>query len=975
MYLKSIRAQGFKSFADKIDLEINPGITGIVGPNGSGKSNIVDAVRWVLGEQSVKSLRSSMMSDVIFNGSASREALKRAYVALVFDNSDHYLNSDFKEIEVKRVVYQTGENEYYLNNTRVRLKDITDLFIESGAGAGAFNIISQGNVTDIVNSKSTDRRVIFEAAARVLKYKRRKEESIRKLEKTEENLLRLNLVIEELKTTIKPLEKQSKKAEQYLTIKKELESMDIALICQDITKLNEDYQTLQKEIEVLKTSIENKQDHTLEVSLEKMKTQNLTLEDKLNTSREKLLELTKKLSNLNNEKQLTIERQKYSVDKTKLDENLINLKTEILNLEKEKELQIEALKRNESALNTNKEKGEEVSNELLKLKVKRNACQTSLVNKNQELFIYQNKIEVLENNILNDASSPASVKSVLNNPRLKGIHSSLGKLISVEDKYLVALDTALGTSKNNIVTDDEEAAIEAINYLKSQKIGRATFLPLNIIKGRFVNSETLDAIKNIKGYLGTMLDYVKYDSIYHDVVANALGNVLLVTDAKCLTNVGKLTGHKLKIVSLEGELASVGGAITGGLSKSSNLIYEKNELQKLKQGVNTINIDITSLNNDLKDVQKQILSLEEQEQNLLKEAIVLEEEVNNKNKVLNGINENLKLKQNELEGLSNLKEDKVNDKIMVLLEEINILEKDKELLEIEIDDYTSEKNNHQEEINILEKQIRDNNTLINNKLNDLKNKEVLLGKTEVKLDNLLVSLNNDYNLTYEYASVNYSLEIDAFVAQERVANLKKELAKLGEVNTGSIAEFERLNTRFQFLTTQRDDLEKSSSELKDIITEMDEVMKEKFQTTFGEIRTEFKRIFKLMFKGGEGELKLSDPDDLLNTGIDIIAIPPGKKIASPMSLSGGEKALTAICLLFAILEVHPSPFIILDEAEAALDEANVDMFGKYLNAEKDKSQFIVITHKKRMMEYADILYGITMQESGVSKIVSTKLEN
>ena len=399
MYLKSIRAQGFKSFADKLDLEINPGITGIVGPNGSGKSNIVDAVRWVLGEQSVKSLRGqNNMTDCIFSGSESREAQKRAMVALVFDNKDHYLHSDFNEVEIKRIVYATGENEYYINNARVRLKDITDLFIDSGAGVNAFNIISQGNVTDIVNSKSSDRRIIFESAAGVLKYKKRKEESLKKLEKTEENLTRIKLIIDELSKTVEPLKEQSIVAKKYLSIKGELESIDIALIAKDITDLNLEYSKITEEIKSLKEKLVTLKDDGKSVELEKLKLKNIELEDAVNKKREELLKITEQISDLNGEKKLTIERQKYESNQTIIDNNLMKLKEQELSLNKNITILTREVEDIEKSIADERKKGEDVKNELLVLKVKKSTSTNALLEQNKKKFLLENKIEILENN-------------------------------------------------------------------------------------------------------------------------------------------------------------------------------------------------------------------------------------------------------------------------------------------------------------------------------------------------------------------------------------------------------------------------------------------------------------------------------------------------------------------------------------------------------------------------------------------------
>ena len=975
MYLKSIRAQGFKSFADKLDLEINPGITGIVGPNGSGKSNIVDAVKWVLGEQSVKNLRgSNSMSDVIFSGSESREPQKRAMVALTFDNTDKSLHSDFAEVEIKRIVYSNGENEYYLNNSRVRLKDITDLFIDSGAGSSAFNIISQGNVTDIVNSKPTDRRVIFESAAGVLKYKKRKEESLKKLEKTEENLTRIKLITAELSKTVLPLKEQSIVAKKYKEIKSNLESIDIALIVKDITSYNRKLGILNTEIETLKSKLLSLKSTNSDSKLEKLKLKNLELEDKITQKREELLKVSEDLGSLNSEKQITLERQKYEVDNQAIDNNLLKLKEQQLQVQKNIDVAKKEVADIEASIAGERQKGEDVKDKLLVIKVKRSTANNNLLENNKALFLLQNKIEILENNILNAENTPVAIRNILNNPRLHGIHNTIGKLIEVPDKYVVATDVALGYASNYLVVDDDNAALNAIIFLKDHKLGRATFYPLSIIKSRKVNPEIIANIKNIHGYIGVLSDLLIFDEKYRSIIENQLGQVLVVSNANTLNIIGKLIDYKYRIVSLDGEIQHAGGSITGGTSKKNSMLNEKNELNKLKSEYDKLQIATTSLNKEVVDLDKEVAELEEREVVLQKYVILLNDELFNKKTSLSRLTEEQKSLTSELEGIENLKTNKLDDQLVKLLENINKVSKNKEILEKDIKNIKREKDELSDEITILEKDVRDTNSSYNIVNNELKNKEVDAGKIEVKLDNLLDALNDEYNLTYDYASVNYTLDIDDTIAREKVISLKKELNALGDVNLGSIDEYDRLSKRYDFLESQKDDLEISSAELKDLINQMDEIMNEKFEKAFSDISKSFANIFKLMFKGGHGELKLSNPDDLLNTGIDIIAIPPGKKINSPVSLSGGEKALTAICLLFAMLQVKPSPFVILDEAEAALDEVNVDMFGKYLSHEKAKSQFILITHKKRMMEYADCLYGITMQESGVSKIVSAKLE-
>lgn len=978
MYLKNIRANGFKSFADKVDIEINRGITGVVGPNGSGKSNIVDAVKWVLGEQSVKALRGdSSMSDVIFAGSKSRGAQSRASVSLVFDNSDHYLNSEFNEIEIKRVVYKSGENEYYINNSKVRLKDITNLFLDSGAGKESFNIISQGAVADIINSKPEDRRVIFEEAAGVLKYKKRKEESFRKLDKTNENLARVNLLIDELLTTLTPLKEQSEKARKYLDYKGDLENIEIALIANDIEQLNEEYLKVKNHVNVLNEEVEklNLNNTTDSSKVEKLKLDSLKLDEEIDKKNEIINNLTQEIVELQSKKQITLERQKYEVDDAKLQENILSLKEEVLNLKQ----MMDSFTNEILTLKNELEVKQLRSMELIKVsdekKNRRNQLLSKIDLENRTIMNLNNKIDILTDNINNDTKLPYSVRNIINNVRLTGIYGVLGKLIEVPEKYVISIETSLGANNNVLVVKDSNSAKEAINYLKDNKLGRATFFPVSIIKPRNVMYEDLQKIKDLDGFIGTADTLVKYDEKIMNVVLNQLGNVIVVSDIDTLNKVGKLINYKYKIVTIEGDIQYSGGAITGGTIKnSSSVINQKYELDNLKKEVNSKKETLEKLEKELKEVNANLSSNAIDLENNQREVVLMTEKVQAKDNYLKEVKNNYDSKNSELEGAlnkSNNSLDKELDEIVQLYyDKVALKEKEsKELDKIKIN--KSELNT---EIALLEKTYREMNREITSKQNELKIEEIKLGKMDVRLDNLLLTLNENYSLTYEKAHSDYSLDVEVETARLTVNNLKAKIKSLGEVNTGSIAEYERLNERYTFLTKQRDDLDKSVSSLLEVIQEMDELMKEKFVETFDRISVEFKEVFKKLFKGGEGVLELTDPSDILNTGIEISALPPGKKLNSIALLSGGEKTLTAIALLFAILNVKPVPFVILDEVEAALDEVNVDAFGNYLLSCKDRSQFIIITHKKRTMEYADALYGITMQESGVSKLVSVKLE-
>lgn len=978
MYLKCIRANGFKSFADKIELDIKKGITGVVGPNGSGKSNIVDAVRWVMGEQSVKALRGdSGMTDVIFAGSKSRGPQTRASVSLVFDNTDHYLNSEFNEIEVKRVVYKSGENEYYINNTKVRLKDITDLFLDSGAGKESFNIISQGAVADIINSKPDDRRAIFEEAAGVLKYKKRKEESFRKLDKTNENLARVNLLIDELLTTLNPLKEQSEKARKYLDYKSDLENIEIALIANDIESLNNEYVKVKDRVKFLNDEVErlNLSNTTDSSKVEELKLISLRLDQQIDNKNAIVSKLGQEITELQSRKQITIERQKYEVDSSKLEMNILTLKEEVLNLANNIEFATNELNEIKRNLEVKQLKSMEIIKFNEEKKNKRNNVVNQINSQTRDIMSLNNKIEILSENISNDTKLPYSVKNVINNIRLTGIHGVLGKLIEVPEKFVTAIDTSLGANSNVVVVDNEISAKEAISYLKENKLGRATFFPISIIKPRNVMYEDLIRIKDLDGFIGTADSLVKYDEKYKGIVLNQLGNVIVVDNIDTLNKVGRLINYKYKIVSLDGEVQYAGGAITGGTSKNSNgMLNQKYELENLKQELAEKNRNLNTLENSLALINKDLGEASQSLETTQRDVILLTEQVNLKGARLKSLQEDYGLKNNELIGTQN-KSDNTLDKelegiVNEYYEKVALREKETK----ELDKLKNEKSEISTEIANLEKIYREMNSEITSKQNELKIEEVKLGKMDVKLDNLLLTLNENYSLTYEKARQEYDLDIDSEMARLTVNNLKAKIKSLGEVNTGSISEYERLNDRYVFLTTQRDDLEGSVSSLLSVISEMDELMKIKFVETFERISEEFKQVFKKLFKGGEGILELTNPDDILNTGIEISALPPGKKLNSIALLSGGEKTLTAIALLFAILNVKPVPFVILDEVEAALDEANVDAFGSYLLSRKERSQFIIITHKKRTMEYADALYGITMQESGVSKLVSVKLE-
>ena len=978
MYLKSIKAVGFKSFADKIELDIKDGITCIVGPNGSGKSNILDAVKWVLGEQSVKTLRGTgSMSDVIFNGSKSRSPMSRASVALTIDNSNHYLKSEFNEIEVKRVVYRTGENEYYLNNTKVRLKDITDLFIDSGASRDAYNIISQGTVEDIVSSKPEARRVIIEEAAGVLKYKKHKEESLRKLEKTKDNLNTINLLINELETSLEPLRIQSIKAKKFNEYKDNLKNLEIALIVNDIKKINLEYNKLKARNEELKSLIEeltariNKDTATLEVN----KLSNLEVESTLNKLNQNLVDLEREIADANAKKTMILERKKLNSNNDVTLNNVLNLKEEILSIGKN----INSLEGEIKTLNSKKDdlkaNIDSIDNEELMLRKNYVTESNEYNQKNKELLELNNRIDILNNNILNEVNVPLPVKSILNNPRLKGIYNTVGKLLTFDDIYMSAIETTLGASLNYLVVDNEASVKQAINYLKEQRLGRATFLPLNIIKPKYLESSVEKTLKNTSGFVDTAINLVKYDSAYDNIMQNLLATTIVVKDIDALNNIAKRLNYKYKVVSLDGDISYAGGSISGGAKKNSNsILKDRYELTKLE--TNKVNLETS-----IRLIEAKINSLnQEQEEMILKknklnnEYIELKETINRKNISLSELQNNYKDKETTIKNNEAILNNTVDIELDNILKSYYELNGRKDKLLRTINDYKEKLETARGDLAELELNIKNKNRDLNKYNSEFNSNEVILGKYDVKLDNYLLTLNEEYTMTYEKALREVDTNIDIETTRLQVSKLKSSIKELGEVNLGSISEFERLNERYTFLTTQKTDLVKSIEELEKAIASLDEIMKERFKATFEAVNNEFQNVFKILFRGGEGHLELTDKDNLLETGVEIIAQPPGKKLSSITLFSGGERTLTAISLLFAILNVKTVPFVILDEVEAALDEANVDVFGKYLETRKDKSQFIIITHKKRTMEYADTLYGITMQEEGVSKLVSVRME-
>ena len=977
MYLKQIKANNFKSFADPISIDFTNGISGIVGPNGSGKSNVVDAVRWVLGEQSVKSLRGDgTMSDVIFSGSKSRRSANFASVTLVFDNTDKYLNIDFEEVEIKRTIYKSGENEYFINNEKCRLKDIVDLFMDTGASKESFNIISQGDVASILSSKPDDRRSIFEEAAGVLKYKKRKEEALRKLSKTHDNMNRVNDILEELGTNLEPLKKQSEVAKIYLEKKEQLKNNEIALCVNDIEKFNFEYKFSKEKIDELTDLITKSlsQNSTKQANIEKIKNEINNLNTDLYNNQQSLIKVTSEVERLQGEKNLISERSKYDANDVKVHDNILNLKEKLLSINNEistYEIEIE----NEN--NNNKDISNKLSivdSNLKLLEDEKQKLITDLNDNIHNITSLKHKRDVLNDSIENNALLTYSVKNVLNNPKLSGIYNVVGRVIEFEEKYSLALEASLMSASSHIICENEKSAKEAIEYLKNNKLGRATFLPISVIKERNIDSDTYNTIKNENGFVDIASNLVNFDIKYKNIILNLLGNIIICDNIDNANAISRKINNRYRVVTLSGDVVNIGGSITGGSIKKTGILSEKYELENVLKQIEVTQDKINELENKINEVDEKYTNTSYEKKSILINVETNSELLSNKKKNI----EELILCKNhlELELSNNL--NTVNN--VITNEEEEILNNyykakdEEEKLNISIKQILKQIEIKKDELSSDESILKSENSEYSKMQEELKEHEIKVNRLDVKLDNLLNILNEEYSISYEKAKDTYILDINEDEARSIVSRLKREIKSLGEVNVSSIEEYERVSTRYNFLEKQKEDLQKAEDMLLEIINEMDEVMRTNFMTTFEKIKETFSETFKTLFGGGNAELKLTDPSDVLTTGIDIVALPPGKKLTSISLLSGGEKTLTAISLLFAILKVRPVPFCILDEVEAALDEVNVDNFGKYLSKYKGDTQFILITHKKKTMEYADVLYGITMQESGVSKIVSVKLE-
>lgn len=966
MFLKRIELQGFKSFADKTVIQFDQDITGIVGPNGCGKSNVNDAIRWVLGEQSVKSLRSGTnMSDIIFSGSEYRKPVNMARVTLVFDNSTRVFDSDFDEIEITRQILRANnEASYFINKTPCRLKDINDLVMDTGLGKDSLSIITQGNISSFADAKPEDRRSLFEEAAGVAKYKKRKKISLSKLEQTKENLDRLQDILDELERQIGPLEKQAKKAEKYISLRDKLSKIEISVLVEDIDQYNEKINQINKElfdIQAMHTS-ENAELLKQETRLESIRKEMYALDKQINELQGKYTKAMEENYQLERRKIEQDEKRKYML---KVADKKARQKEIQAMLE---EARFEYQDRHQRLMQTQQDLNNR-RNIVNDLKTKISKARYESDQANNILTQLQNRRQVLENMMKQPFAHQQGVRSVMQAKNsLSGVYGVVSELLIAHADKALAVNAALGGSIYQIITKNEADARNAISFLKRNRSGRATFLPLSVCHPRKMNEQVITIASTSPGFLGFASECVDCKEIFDPVKERLLGNVIVVDTLQNANETAKRLRYAYKIVTLDGDIVHTGGSMTGGVTKNqSTPVTMRQELDTINSKIEGQKIKADSCLNET-----DILTQKLQKEN---DAIVT-----------------LQIELAKLENIYATKKAKY-DSILAEYQELGVdIEENAELaqddlvvqmskmhavldsLSLEIQSLRQSRFDKGNDAEQLENQIRLVRREMNSKQSQIHNYEMEIVKVKTQLENALNRLSTDYEMTYEYAlTKKEDVEIES--AKEEVIQLRQAISRLGNVNLDAPNEYKEVKERFDFMTSQKEDLEKASQQILAAIDEMDQTMISQFTDMFNKINTELDGVFKAMFGGGRASLSMVDPDDVLNTGIDIDVQPPGKMVKNIQTFSGGEKALIAISVLFAILKARTMPLCIFDEVEAALDQANVERFARYLSHYRGQSQFIAVTHRPGTMEQCDTLYGVTMQKDGVSKVLKVQLKD
>ncbi|MFR6360318.1 chromosome segregation protein SMC [Amedibacterium intestinale] len=964
MFLKRIELQGFKSFADKSVISFDSDVIGIVGPNGCGKSNINDAIRWVLGEQSVKSLRGNSMSDVIFNGSTQRKPVNMAEVTLVFDNSKHVLNVEYEEVEVTRRLHrQSGEGEYFINRTPCRLKDILNLVMDTGLGRDSLSIISQGNISAFADAKPEERRALFEEAAGVAKYKKRKNESLGKLNRTQDNLSRLEDIIVELERQVNPLKRQAKKAEVYKEKKAELEKVEISVLVDEIEKLNKEIEALKQkafDLETKKAMCET----TIAVEDTKnseLRSEMYQLDREINKLQERFAKLTEDSRVLEARKIEMDEKRKYTIEFANSAEKAKELKA----MMEEAHYEYEDRKKRAQSLETDlalyKEQSANLEHDI-------SYCTQETAQANAILNRLQNRKDVLENLARQPFNHQQAVKSILD-ANLNGILGVVSQIFKPRANYETAISNALGGAMYHIVSKDEASARHAIGFLKKNKSGRATFLPLTVIKPRAMNNEHRILAENSKGFLGVASDFVENEERFCDLRDSLLGNVVIVDQLINANEIAKVLRYQYKIVTLDGDIVNRGGSMTGGQGKNNTtpLTIQK-ELTSLLQSLDGQLLKVEGL-------QSQLSSLQARKDRVSSDIVQLQISLAQLDPIVKAKWAKYERLKTDYEQIApkdeEMQQELMDDDIVVRLSRLHS----------EIDEISSQMKSKRErrmkagsEVERKDTQIRQLRRDLNILQNDEREVEVQQAKAETRLETALERLSSTYEMTFTYAQ-EQKVEMDMEEARKKVAVLRQEISSLGNVNLDAPQEYAEISERFEFLSEQKEDLLKAKDKILSAIDEMDEIMIKQFTEMFEKINSELNDVFRSLFGGGKARLFMVDPEDVLNTGIDIDVQPPGKTVQNIRLFSGGEKSLIAICVLFSILKARTMPLCIFDEVEAALDQANVERFAKYISKFRGESQFIVVTHRPGTMAQCDALYGVTMQQNGVSQLLKVKLQD
>lgn len=998
MYLKALEIQGFKSFADKTRLTFEKNITAIVGPNGSGKSNISDAVMWVMGEQRTKSLRGSKMEDVIFGGTAKRSPLGFAQVSLILDNSARIFDIDSSEVTLTRRYYRSGESEYFINRESVRLKDINNLLMDTGLGRDGYSIIGQGRIAEIVSNKSTDRREVFEEAAGISRYRYRKEEAERKLDKTEENLLRINDKIDELEMQVGPLREQSRVAKRYLALRDELKILEVSAWMETLDRLhaqadavNQEYAQAKANLERAKGELESLYASSGSIT-ERMHRKDVEIEQ----ARERLSAAEAKASECESAAAVlraNAESSRRSMERMQSDiAEQESRAAEIRARMDEGARRIAEIKaRLETLYAENTKNGNVLDGCRMKIKSREDAL-AAVSDKATKLAVdarsMDSRINMLTEMEKDFDGFSRAVKTVMRESArgsIRGVHGPVANLVKADDECALAIETALGAAAQNIVIDTQNDGRSAIEMLKRMDAGRATFLPIDTIRG----SVMTDAPVRDPGFVGVAFDLVKFNESYRQIFANLLGRTVVAETLADAVRISKANGNRLRIVTLDGQLINAGGSMTGGSSaKGSGILSRANELETLKKKRVKLAESEKSCAAELERAKTNLASVRYQYDMALEEQSSLRSDISSleaENRATAASGEQLRLL---LDGISGDSETRKNA--------VSAAERQIESFNARIAEKEAERGTFAAEI----KSIKDEISRIglsklelegkrtkaekdaqqrNAEINELERLTARIEQKKLASDmeekQIMDKLWDNYELGHTAANAIRQPVQNIQKANRAIAELRKEISSLGTPNIGAIDEYERVNSRYEFLAGQRDDVEKAKTELVDIIRDITAEMKAVFVERFNEIDESFRQTFLELFGGGKAALVLEDEKDVLNCGIDIKVQPPGKAVSTISLLSGGEMAFVAIALYFAILKVRPTPFCVMDEIEAALDEANVERFAAYMRRMSDRTQFLVITHRRGTMEEADMLYGVTMQEKGVSTVIELDLEN